>query len=64
MQELPRNSEWVLLNHVPTSTQLHPSPPRSIHLHSAHFNLHPAHCNTLNVIRTKISYVIGQFPQI
>ena len=33
-------------------------------LHPAHFSLHLALCNTLNVIRTKISYVIGQFPQL
>ena len=55
----------------PSSTQLHPSPPSSfqpppssIHLHPTHFSLHTALCNTLNVIRTKISHVIGQFPQI
>ena len=54
-----------------TSTQLHPSPPSSfqpppssIHLHPTHFSLHEALCNTLNVIRTKISHVIGEFPQI
>ena len=52
-------------------TQLHPSLPSSfqplpssIHLHSAHFSLHPALCNTLNNIRTKISHAIGQFTQI
>ena len=55
----------------PSSTQLHPLPlswfqplPSSIHFHLAHLSLHPALCNTLNVIRTKTSYVIGQFPQI
>ena len=32
----------VLLNRAPTTTQLHPPPLSSIHLHSAHFNLHPA----------------------
>ena len=54
-----------------TSTQLHPPPPSSfqpppssIHLHPAHFSLHPALCNTLNNIWTKILHVIGQFPQI
>ena len=54
-----------------TSTQFYPSPassfqplPSSIHLHPAHFSLHPALCNTLNNIRTKISHVIGQFPQL
>ena len=31
-------------------------PPSSIHLH-------PVLCNTLNIIRTKILHVIGQFPQ-
>ena len=33
-------------------------------LHPAHFSLHQALWNTLNVIRTKILHVIGQFPQI
>ena len=56
--------KWVLLNHALTSTQHHPSPPSSIHLHPTHFSLLPALCNTLNVIRTKILHVIGQFPQI
>ena len=59
--------ERVLLNRVPTSTQLHPPPPSStqlhqpplssfqplpsfIHLHPAHFSLHPVLCNTLNNI--------------
>ena len=54
----------VLLNHAPSSTQLHPPSPSSTQLHPVHFNLHLALCNTLNVIRTKISHVIGQFPQI
>ena len=47
---------------VPTS--VHPHLPSSIHLHPAHFTLDPALCNTLNIIRTKISHLIGQFPQI
>ena len=34
---------------------------RSIHLHPAHLSLHPALGDTLNVIRTKISHLIGQF---
>ena len=65
---------WVLLNRAPTSiqlhpstpssTQLHPPPPSSTHLHPAHFSLHPALCNTLNNVWTKILDVIGQFPQI
>ena len=45
-------------------TQLHPPPPSSfqpplnfIHLHPAHFSLHPALCNTVNIIRTKIWHV-------
>ena len=57
--------------HSRSSTQLHlppPSsfqpPPMSIHLPAAHFSLHPALCNTLNNIWTKILHVIGQFPQI
>ena len=50
---------------------MHPSSPSSfqplpsfINLHPAHFSLHPALCNTLNNIWTKILYIIGQFPQI
>ena len=35
--------------------------PSSIHLHAAHLSLHPSLCNTINVIRTKISHVFGQF---
>ena len=57
-------NKWVLLNRVPTSTQLHSPPPSSTHLHPAYFSLHPALCNTLNNIWTKILHVIGQFPQI
>ena len=52
-------------------THLHPAPSTStqlistsIYLHPAHISLHPALCNTLNAIRTKLSHVIGQFPQI
>ena len=37
--------------------------PSSIHLHAAHLSLHPSLCNTINVIRTKISHVFGQFPK-
>ena len=33
-------------------------------LHPAHFSLHLALCNILNIIRTEISHVIKQFPQI
>ena len=33
-------------------------------LHPAHFSLHPTRGNSLNIIWTKISNVIGQFPQI
>ena len=53
-----------------SSIQLHSPPPRSfqlpdssIQLHPAHFSLHPALCNTLINIRTKIPNLIGQFPQ-
>ena len=49
---------------APTSKPCTHLQPRTIHLHSAHFSLHPALCKTLNVIRTKISHVIEQFPQI
>ena len=38
--------------------------PSSIHLHAAHLSLHPSLCNTINVIRTKISHVFGQFSEI
>ena len=55
----------------PSSTKLHPPPSStfqpstsSTHVHPAHFSLYPALCNTLNVIRTKILHIIGQFPQI
>ena len=51
----------VLLKREPTSTQLHPPPPSPTHLHPAHFGLHPALCNTLNVNRTKKSHVMGNF---
>ena len=49
-------------------THLHPAPSTSTqliststYLHPAYISLHPALCNTLNAIRTKISHVIGQF---
>ena len=35
---------------IKTCTHLHSAPASSIHLQSAHFNLHPALCNTLNNI--------------
>ena len=35
--------------------------PSSIHLHAAHLSLHLSLCNTINVIRTKISHIFGQF---
>ena len=38
--------------------------PSSIHLHAAHLSFHPSLCNTINVIRTKISHVFGQFSKI
>ena len=57
-----RNKELkqgVLLNRASTFTQLYSPPPSSFQ---------PPHSsllyNILNVIRTKISYEIGQFPQI
>ena len=56
--------KWVLLNCPPNSTQLHPPASTCTHLHPAHFSFHPALCNTLNVIKTKISLVNGQFSQI
>ena len=40
-----------------TYNQLQASPTSSIYLH-------PALCNTLNIIRTKISHVVGPFPKI
>ena len=42
---------------------MHPSPPSSTYLQSAHFILHPALCKTLNVTRTKILHLIGKFPK-
>ena len=55
----------------PSSTLFHPPPPSlfqpphsSNHLHTAHFSLHLAFCNTLNNIWTKILHLIVQFPQI
>ena len=38
--------------------------PSSIHLHAAHLSLQPSLCNTINVIRTKISHVFGKFSKI
>ena len=54
----------AFLKRAPTSIYFHSSPPSSIHLHPAHFSLHPALGNTLNVKEIKISHVIEQFPQI
>ena len=61
----------VLLNCAPSSTRLHPPPsssfqppPSSIYLDLAHFSVHTALRNTLNVIKAEISHVDGQFPQI
>ena len=48
----------------PRSIHLHPAPPSSIHLRPVHFILHPALCNTVNNIWTKILHLIGQFPRI
>ena len=55
---------YLLLGITKPCTQLQPAPPSSIHLHPAHFSLHPAVCNALNNIWTKILHIIGQFPQI
>ena len=54
MMTLQLNFKSVLLDYAPSS----------IHLHPAHLSLHPALSNTLKVIRTKISHVIGEFPKI
>ena len=43
----------------PSSIHLHLAPHSTIHLHPAHFNLHPALCNTLNNIWIKILHVNG-----
>ena len=58
----------VLLNHAPSSTHLHPAPTISTQLISTsiHLSIHPALCNTLNVIRTfepSISHLSGNFPR-
>ena len=42
---------------------MHPPPPDFIHLHPAHFSLHPALCNTLNNVWTKILHKLGNFPK-
>ena len=52
---------------------LHPAPsistrsfqpkPSFIHIQPAHLSLHPAPCDTPNVIRTSISHVSGNFPK-
>ena len=67
------NKQLALLNRVPTSTQLHPPPPSSTQLHPhppssfqpwfSSIHPHPDLCSTLNVIRTKVSHVIWQFPK-
>ena len=44
-------------------THLHPAPSTSSQFFLAHFSHHPAPCNTLNIIRTKLSHVTGQFGQ-
>ena len=54
MMALQQNFKRILLNYTPSS----------IHLHPAYLNLQPALCNTLSVIRTKISHIIGQFSRI
>ena len=54
MMVLQQNFKRVLLNCAPSS----------IHLHPAFLNLHLGLWNTLNVIRTKISHIIGQFSEI
>ena len=52
------------LHPVPSSsTQLHPAPPRSTHLHLAHFNLHPALCNTSTLLKPKYCTWLGNFPK-
>ena len=44
---------------------LHPARSNSTQLHAAHFSHQPVLYNTLNnIIRTKISHVIQQFPHI
>ena len=37
--------------------------PAHSNLHLTHLSIHPALCNTLNVIRTLISHVSGNFPK-
>ena len=37
--------------------------PTHFNLHSAHLSLHPALCNTLNVIWTLISHILDNFPK-
>ena len=63
-----RSNKELIFGITKSCTHLHPASSTSTQListfHSAHLSLHSAFCNTLNVIRTKILHVIGQFPQI
>ena len=54
---------WTVNPPPASSIHLQPPPPSSIHLHPVHFSLHLALCNTLNVIRTKMSHELGNFPK-
>ena len=61
MMALQHNFKRVLLNCAPSSIHFQAA---HSNLYPTHLSLHPALCNTLNVSRTKILHVIGQFPKI
>ena len=51
-------TKWVLLNHAPTSTQLHPPPPSSTQLHPpppSSFQPPPALCNSQQYLNQSIA---------
>ena len=58
---------WVLLNHAPTSTQLHPPPPNSFQPSPSSIQLHPAHLSFHPVLSTllepKYCTYLDNFPK-
>ena len=58
---------WVLLNHAPTSTQLHPLPPNSFQPSPSSIQLHPAHLSFHQVLSTllepKYCMYLDNFPK-
>ena len=58
---------WVLLNHAPTFTQLHPPPPNSFQPSPSSIQLHPAHLSFHPVLSTllepKYCMYLDNFPK-